>query len=167
MEIEIIEREIGNVVEIEEAIPMWKMPSVMGKDFDDLYKYLKANGDDCKEAPYARYVDIDWSVETSKGFFRILLDLLFKKWHFYAGIPLPAKLEGSDNIKAAVIQNKKYIQAMHKGPYHKVGDTYKKMYAWSKEQNLSLQGESLEFYLDDPRETDKNDLETQVLIPLA
>lgn len=41
------------------------------------------------------------------------------------------------------------------------------MYAWSKEQNLSLQGESLEFYLNDPRETDKKDLETQVLIPIA
>lgn len=167
MEIEIVEKEIGNVVEIEETIPMWKMPSVMSKDYFAIYKYLKSKGNEEIGKPYARYLDIDWSVETSKGFFSILLDCVLKKWHFYAGIPSSIKLEDSDNMKAGVIESKKYIQTMHCGSYCKVGDTYKKLYAWSKEQNLSLQGESIEIYLNDPKETDKKGLKTQVLIPIA
>ncbi len=167
MDIEIVEVEIGSVVEIEETIQMWKMPSVMGKDYGELFSYLKAEECECDEAPYARYVGIDIAAETSQGFFRMLIDLIFKKWHFFAGVPVLKKLEGQDRIKPAIIEKQKYIQTMHKGPYHKVGDTYKAIYKWSQEQNLELGDQSIEFYLNDPRETDKKDLETRVLVQVV
>ncbi len=167
MDIEVVEVEIGNVVEIEEKIQMWKMPSVMGKDYDGLYSYLKSVECESEEPPYARYVDVDVAAETSKGFFGMLLDLIFKKWHFFAGVPVSKQLDGQDRIKPSVIEKQKYIQAMHIGPYHKVGDTYKAIYKWSQEQQLELGDQSIEFYLNDPRETDKKDLETKVLVKLA
>lgn len=50
-DIEIIEKEIGDVIEIEERVPVWKMPSVMSKDFNLILEYLKSKGVNCKEAP--------------------------------------------------------------------------------------------------------------------
>jgi len=32
--IEIVEKEIGMVVELEENLPVWKMPSAMGNDYN-------------------------------------------------------------------------------------------------------------------------------------
>lgn len=167
MDIKVVEVEIGDVVEIEENIQMWKMPSVMGKDYEGLYSYLKSVDCECDEAPYARYVGVDIATESCQGFFKMLIDLIFKKWHFFAGVPVSTKLEGKERIKPAIIEKRKYIQAMHIGPYHKVGDTYKAIYKWSQEQQLELGDQSIEFYLNDPRETDKKDLETKVLVQLV
>ncbi|THB72040.1 MAG: GyrI-like domain-containing protein [Gammaproteobacteria bacterium] len=164
MDIEIVEAEIGKVVEIEETIHMWQMPFVMGKDYDQLYTYLKSADCESDEAPYARYVGIDIAAETSQGFFGMLIDMIFKKWHFFAGVPVAKELEGEKRIKPAFVEKQKYIQTMHKGPYHKVGETYKAIYKWSQEQQLELGDQSIEFYLNDPRETEKKDLETRVMV---
>lgn len=166
-EIGIIEKEIGAVIEIEERVPVWKMPSVMGKDFNLILEYLKSKGVDCKEAPYARYLDIDWDLEMKKGAFANFIGVFTKKWHFQAGIPTSKKIEGADNLVERQIRNKKYVKTIHCGPYQKVGVTYKKMYTWAKSQNLSLENESIEFYMNDPRDTKKESLETMVLIPVV
>ena len=166
-EIEIIEKEIGNVIEIEERVPMWKMPSIMGKDFNLIMESLKAEGIADMDAPYARYLDVDWEAEMAKGPITLFIEVFTRKWHFRAGIPTPKKIENSGNLKSAQIPNRRYIKTIHHGPYHKVGSTYKRMYAWAKKQGLSLGKESMEFYLNDPRETDRKSLETMVLIPLG
>ena len=55
---------------------------------------------------------------------------------------------------------------MHIGPYQKVGETYKKMVKFAKENNLALENESIEYYLNDPSTVTKDKLETEVLIPI-
>ncbi len=164
--IEIVEKEIGFVIEIEEKASTFKLPLVMGKDLKQISEYLKENNVNSKNAPYARYLDINWDVQTQKGMLANLIDLFTKKWHFLNGFTTPTKLEAKDNMKTDLIKLNKYVQTTHLGPYQKVGDTYKKMYAWAKGQNLELVGESIEFYLNDPRETKKEFLETLVLIPI-
>jgi effector-binding domain-containing protein len=157
-EIEIIEKEIGDVIEIEERVPVWKMPSVMSKDFKLILEHLKSKGVDCKEAPYARYLNIDWDYEMRKGAFANFIRVFTKQWHFQAGIPTSTKIEGADNLIDRQIRNKKYVKTIHHGPYQKVGITYKRMYTWAKSQNLSFENESMEFYLNDPRDTKKESL---------
>ena len=44
--------------------------------------------------------------------------------------------------------------------------TYKKMIKWVDENDLKVKNESIEIYLNDPGDTKKEDLETEVLIPL-
>jgi len=165
--IEIIKKEIGDVLEIEERTPMWKMPSAMGRDFTLILEHLNSRGVECREAPYTRYLNIDWDFEMKLSAFANFIRIFTKKWHFKVGMPVSSKIEGVNNMIDRRIQNKKYIKTTHYGPYQKVGETYKKMYTWSKTQNLSFENESLEFYLNDPRETSKESLETMVLIPLA
>lgn len=165
-EIEVIEKEIGDVIEIEERVSMLKMPSVMGKDFTLILEYLKTKDVRCKEAPYARYLDIDWEVEMKKGMFANIISAFTKKWHFQIGMPTEKKIGGTDNMISKHIKTEKYIKTHHYGPYQKVGGTYKKMCAWAKTKNLTLDKESFEFYLNDPGETKKEDLKTMVLIPV-
>ena len=164
--IEIIEKEIGHVIEIEENVSVFKLPSIMGKDLKLISEYLEEKSVKSKDAPYARYLDIDWDVQTQKGMLANLIDLFTKKWHFLNGFTIPTELEAKDNMKTDLIKLKKYVQTTHFGPYQKVGNTYKNMYVWAKEQNFELVGESIEFYLNDPRETKKELLETLVLIPI-
>ncbi len=165
--IEIIEKEISDVIEIEERAPMWKMPSAMARDFTLILELLKSKGIDCKEAPYARYLDIDWDLEMKKGVFVNFIGMFTKPWHFQAGMHVSSKIEGADNLVCRTIKKQKYVKTIHYGPYQKVGATYKKMYIWAKAQKLSLENESMEFYLNDPKNTEKNSLETMVLIPIA
>lgn len=166
-EVEIIEKQIGDVIEIEERVPVWKMPSAMSRDLTLILEYLKSKGVDCKEAPYARYLDIDWDLEMKRGAFANFIGMFTKKWHFQAGMPTSTKIKGANNLVDRNIQKKKYVKTIHYGPYQSVGITYKKMYVWVKAQNLSFENESIEFYLNDPKDTEKNSLETMVLIPIA
>ena len=167
MDIEIIEKEIGSVIEIEENVFMLKMPMVMGKGFGKILEYLKSNDVQEIEAPYARYLDIDWETQVNKGIIGNTIDMLVKKWHFMIGFTSPKLLDSKNEMKASHISHCRYVKGMHYGAYQKVGTTYKMMVAWMNENNVSPKGESFEFYLNDPRETKKEELETMILIPLS
>ena len=163
---EIIEKEIGNVIEIEENEATWKLPSIMKKDYKKIFEYLKSQNTECSDAPYAHYLDVDWDAQINKSTFSNFLDIFTKKWHFWAGVPTSLKLDGEENLKSREIGKRRYAKAIHLGPYQKVGKTYENMYKWIKEQGLTEKNESFEFYLNDPRNTKKELLETLVLIPI-
>jgi len=164
--IEIIEKEIGHVIEIEESVPMTKMPTVMKKNFTVIKAYLDNNNMECIEAPYAKYLDIDWDAQMKKGFLTNFIEVFTKKWHFTTGFVITDKMKGSDKMESNFIQNQKYIQTLHLGNYRKVGNTYKRLYAFAKKNNLKLVGISYEFYINDPKKVKKDELETRVLIPI-
>ncbi len=130
MDIDIVEKEIGNVVEIEECSAMWKMPMILGKDFQKLLDCLKSQNAECAEAPYTRYVDVDWDSEMGKSKFAMFLEIFTKKWHFFAGMPTSSEVEDQGECKTSSIGMRKYVKTVHMGPYQKVGATYKKMQEW-------------------------------------
>ncbi len=165
-QIEVIEKEIGNALEIYEEIKMMEMPKVMGADYKKILEHLKNNNSEMLGAPYARYIGVDWEVETNKGFFGILKDVFTKKWKIQIGMVSSKKLTENGNIKPIVHENKKYVKTIHKGPYQKVGATYKALFNYIKENNLDPENESFEFYLNDPGKVSKEELETEVLIPV-
>jgi effector-binding domain-containing protein len=159
--IELIEKEIGHVVEIEENTFVWKMPSVMSKNFDRLTKFAS---DD--EMPYARYVEFDWEEELSKGMLANIVAMFFKKWHFFTGIQTSTQVDESGDLLSHRIEQRRYVKATHYGPYHQVSNTYRHIVEWANEHDLVLDNESIEFYLNDPREVGKEKTETMVLIPV-
>jgi hypothetical protein len=164
-DIQLIEREIGNVLEIEERVPVWKMPMTMSRDFPALFEYAQNEGANPTEA-YARYMEIDLEAEVSKGMLANFLGMFTKKWHFFVGVPTASALEPGDRMVAGFLEKQRYVQGMHKGPYRKVGESYERMLAWITEQGLTAQNECIEFYLNDPSEVKQEELETRILIPV-
>jgi len=163
---EIITREIGHVVEIEETVSMMKLPKVMGSDFQKILEFLKSNKAESMDAPYARYLDINWEAQTTKSMMANMIELFTKKWHFMTGMPTSEKLEDKDMMKSRFFAERKYAKAIHMGPYQNVGKTYKNLFNWIKQQGLNAAPESIEFYMNDPGKVKKADLETVVLIPV-
>ncbi|KIM06607.1 MAG: hypothetical protein KU38_12650 [Sulfurovum sp. FS08-3] len=165
--IEVVEKEIGSVVEIEEKACLWRMMKIFPKDYTAIMEYFEDNSVEPIQTPYARYVDFDWEKEMKKWAICKLFDLVFRKWHFFVGIPTPKKLEDKDNLKADFIAKQKYLKAMHYGAYHKVDKRYKEIYAHAQQNQIKLGNESIEFYLNDPNEVAQDKLETMILIPVV
>lgn len=165
----VVEKSIGYVVEIERLVPMMKMPKIMGADYKAIFKYLSENGIEpsIHTMPYTRYLDIDWESQMKKGALANFIEVFTKKWHFLDGIQSPKKLPDKDDFVSNRFTKKRYLRAMHYGPYQKVSETYKKMWNFAQENNLSLESESIEFYLNDSTTVKKEDIETEVLIPLV
>ena len=164
--LEIIEKEIGPVLEIEERVPMWKMPATFGRDYGLISAYIESQGSSIRDMPYARYLDIDWKAEVNMGFFAQLISVLTKRWHFQVGMPTAEALPGEGVLISRTLNNRHYARAIHRGPYKSVGNTYKVMIEWLKEQEVEADGEAFEFYLNSPDEVKQSELETEVLLPL-
>jgi len=165
-EFEVIEKAIGPVIEIEECVKMWRMPGTFGRDYKRISDYLTSHGAECVDMPYARYQDMDWEHELSRGKLATFFSLLTKKWHFFAGMPTAKPLPGEGELKSQVLASQRYARAVHRGPYQKCSATYKALYDWAKSQGLSLDNEAIECYVNDPHEVDKADIETVILIPV-
>lgn len=163
----VVEKTIGPVVEIEEHVSMWRMPATFTRDYKLIADYLESQGVECVDAPYARYLDMDWEKELNRGKLSTLVSLLIKKWHFFAGMPTSILVPVKDDLRSRVIASQHYVRAVHRGPYQNCGATYKALYDWAKVQNLALKNEAIECYLNDPHKVEKTDIETVILIPLS
>jgi effector-binding domain-containing protein len=164
---EILEKEIGPVVEIEETVKVWQMPKTFGRDYEKINNYLISNEVECSGMPYARYVDMDWEKEVNRGPLGNIIAVLFKRWHFFIGMPSSKMLDSSGEFHAQDMKSRKYARALHKGPYKDVGPTYKALYEWASAQDITLKNEAIECYLNDPAEVKPEDIETEIFIPLS
>ncbi len=164
--IEIIDKEIGNVIEIEQRGPVWKMPVTLGKAYKRLFAYLSAQNTESADAPYVRYVNIDWKQAMRQSKLAGLFEVFTKQWHYYVGVPVSKSLAGEEDLRSSAIAKARYVRMTHRGAYKDVGRTYQQMCAWIQAQGLSAAEASIEFYLNDPKTTKKEDLETIVLIPV-
>jgi effector-binding domain-containing protein len=164
----LIEKSVGYVIEIERIVPMMKMPKIMGEDYKAIFKYFSENGikPSEKTLPYTRYVNINWESQMKKGALANFIDVFTKKWHFYDGVQSPKKLADKGEFVSRRFIKRQYLRAMHYGPYQKVSETYKKMWQFAQENKLKLENESIEFYLNDPKTVKKEEIETEILIPI-
>ncbi len=166
-QIEVIEKETEHTLEINANVPMMKMPVVIGSSYKAIAEYLGKKGLECSGVPYVRYVDLNWSELNNENKFLLFIKMFTKKWNMLIGFPLKEKTEGEGNIKSGTIEKGKFVKMLHRGPYQKVGSTYKAMGEFIKKENFKIKNESIEYYLNDPKTTKKEDLETIVMIPLA
>lgn len=165
-EFELVERAIGPVIEIEESVRVWRMPATFGRDFKRIANYMAMQGTECSDMPYAHYLDMDWQAELQRGKISTLIATVIKKWHFFAGIPVLKAVQGQGELRTRIIPAQHYVRGVHHGPYQQCAVTYRAMHEWAKTQGLQFKNEAYEFYVNDPREVEKADIETIILIPV-
>lgn len=71
-------------------------------------------------------------------------------------MPISVKVNNENELVVKRLPKQFYVKTIHQGPYQKVGATYKKMYFGAMSKNIDLLDESIEIYLNDPKETKKN-----------
>ncbi len=167
-DISIIERSEQHALYIPETVGTMKLGKVMGPAYEKIMEYLKKQEIEMNEndIPFTRYKNIEWERMNKKGLFAFIHMMFFHKWEIDIGIPCPDAVPGEGNIRKTVLEPGKYLRTIHRGPYMKVGDTYKQMQSYAARQNIALKNYSIEFYMNDPRETPASQLETEVLIPV-
>ena len=163
---EVVEKTIGPVVEIEERVKVWRMPATFTRDYKRIAEYLDAQGAECVDMPYARYLDMDWETELNRGKLAMFLAMLTKKWHFFAGMPSSKPVPGEGELRSQVYSSQRFVRGVHRGPYQECSATYRALFEWATSQKLSLKNEAIECYVNDPHEVDKADIETVILIPI-
>jgi effector-binding domain-containing protein len=165
--VDVIEREMEYTLEIKAEAAVWKMPMIIGKAYKSIAEYMEKKNVECVPAPFVRYINVNWEEANQGGKFKMFLKMFTYKWTMLIGFPVKEKIEGEGGILSGVLTKGKYIKAIHKGPYQKVGDTYAVLTEYIKENNIKIKNESMEIYTNDPKITPKENLETIVLIPFA
>ncbi|MFC1760619.1 GyrI-like domain-containing protein [Planctomycetota bacterium] len=167
-DITVIERPGQFALCISETVPTMKLGKVMGPAYMEIMEHLKSQGIECsdQDIPFARYRNLDWDTLNKKGPLAFIKMMLVHKWEIDIGIPCPESTSGAGRIQAMTLESGKFVRTIHRGPYMKVGDTYKRIRAFATERNLVFKNYSMEFYLNDPCVVSADQLETEVLVPL-
>ncbi len=82
------------------------------------------------------------------------------------GIPFAPGIEGKDNIKVNEIPRGKSATYRHVGSYEKLRQVHVALEQWLNTNGHAISGETYEFYLNDPRTTAPENLETEIMYPL-
>ncbi len=156
-----------HALEIVRNASMWQIPKLLGDCFPRIDKYIEAKGGTRAGAPYVRYMGMDWEHVRNCGPLQMLWQMLTQKQLMRIGIAVEAPVEGEGDIEAVEIESLNCVRTVHKGPYQKVGDHYKKILDWAKSNDVELADYTMENYVNDPTTVAKEDIETLILIPLA
>jgi effector-binding domain-containing protein len=143
----------------------------MAKTFGQAYllisAYMARKNVACEFAPFGRYRDLDWEKLHNTNPLVMFLTLPFKKWKIDIGYPVAYEVAGEGEIESTQLQAGKYLECTHKGSYQTICKTYQEIYAYAKQENLRLGTVVIESYLNDPKETKPEDLETKISAMLA
>lgn len=80
--------------------------------------------------------------------------------------PIADKIPESDEITCYTLLGGKMVKTIHKGPYEDCGPTYEKLFAWLEEKGMKIVGPTRERYLNDPREVTKEEILTEIYVPI-
>lgn len=165
-EFEIIDKAVGSVIEIEERVPVWRMPATFGRDFKRIADYIQSRDAEIVDMPYGLYKEMDWEREVNRSKLSMFFAMFSKKWHLFVGMVSSKELPGDGELKSTTKDTQKFIKATHLGPYQESSKTYKSLLDWAKAQGLSVKNEAYEFYANDPTQVEKSEIKTVILIPL-
>lgn len=86
------------------------------------------------------------------------------KWDI--GFLVTAETAVKEPLKKGIYEKKTVLEYMHKGPYEKLIEVYKKLNTHIKEKKLTFILPTYEFYLNSPMEVTPEDLLTRIEIPV-
>lgn len=155
-----------HALEIARNAPMWKIPRLLGDNFPRIDQYITAQGGNRAGAPYVRYMEIDWPQMRNCGPLKMLWLMLTSKQPMRIGMAVDAPVAAEGDIDSIAIESLTCVRTIHKGPYHKVGDTYKEIIDWAEANDVELADYTMENYINDPTTVAKEDIETLILIPV-
>ena len=162
--IQIVKREEQKVLVIRNNVSMLKVPKTIGSAYTRIDEFMKSKGREPEGAPFTSYKVDDWEKTVSISGLRMFISIFTQKWDIESGFHAPPDMDGEGPIKAVIQPSGEYFDTVHIGPYHKVGEVYKKIYALAKEQNRRLDNRAYEYYENDPANTPKDKLETRVIV---
>ena len=111
-------------------------------------------------------LEIDWST-VHDGALKQIMEFLFKNQKMAIGLMVEEGTGSDGQAFGTEIPAGRYVATVHRGAYHEVGKTYKRMAEWAQDQGLELGDYSIEHYIDDPTEVEASQVRTQVYIPVA
>ncbi len=156
-----------HALEVARNAPMWKIPKLLGDNFPRIEKQITAQGGNRAGSPYVRYMEIDWQEMRHCGPLRMMWKMLTSKQPMRIGMTVEAPVEGEGDIEPISIGSLTCVRTIHRGPYQKLGDTYKEVVDWAEANNVELADHTMEHYINDPTTVAKEDIETLILIPVV
>ncbi len=125
----------------------------LGKAYGEIMAFLGENKLEMIAAPMA--ITTEFSMEE-----------MF--WAFNAAIAVetPEDIELTGRIKAGTSYEGKAVKAIHIGPYSESMVTYEALEQYLKDNNLEMNGQPWEEYVDDPTQVAEKDLRTFIYYPV-
>lgn len=102
-----------------------------------------------------------------KGAFGQFLNFLTSKQKMRIGMFPSEPVQSEGPAIGAEIAAGRYVSTIHRGAYHKVGDTYRKIVDWAAENDVKLANSSIENYIDDPTEVPMAEVRTRIWIAVV
>jgi len=82
-------------------------------------------------------------------------------------IPVSRRVEDVEEITCYELPGGSMARIVHKGPYEKSAQTYKRLFAWIAENHKKIAGPTREVYLTDPKNVSPEELLTEIYAPVA
>jgi len=76
-------------------------------------------------------------------------------------------VKGKDDMTCYELLGGRMAKIVHKGPYEKSADSYKKLFKWIAENHKKIVGSTREVYLNDPKQVPPAEILTEIYAPIA
>jgi effector-binding domain-containing protein len=125
---------------------------ILGEYFGKVMSAIEAQGLKTQGMPFALYTNFD----SATG-----------RCDIAAGFPVSFGGKSSGEVMAVKYPSFQAVKAINTGPYWDITETYKALQAFADTNNLSLTGDSWEYYFNSPNEVkDPTKLQTLVVMPI-
>lgn len=166
--VEVVTRERVIGLEYSKDAKMFSIPSAMKSAYGVILEELKTQsfGESDKAVVYTRYRDVDLGAMECMGFFAKLMGM-FDTFKMDMGISIDEFDYTKSTFKTGEIKAGEYVQYLHVGPYSKMHQAYGKLSKYVVENNINVEHQTYDIYLNDPRVTSKEKLETIIMVKVA
>lgn len=82
-------------------------------------------------------------------------------------IPISKQIEDVEEITCYELPGGPMARIVHKGPYDRSAQAYKRLFAWIAENHKKIAGPTREVYLNDPQKVTPEELLTEIYAPVA
>jgi AraC family transcriptional regulator len=81
-------------------------------------------------------------------------------------LPVSIQVEDIEEITCYELPGGPMAKIVHKGPYERSAEAYKKLFAWIAENHKKVAGPTREVYLNDPKKVSPEELMTEIYAPV-
>jgi effector-binding domain-containing protein len=146
---------------------VWQMPKVIGPAFGRIMDYLKSQKIEPRPTPFVRYYDFDFEDQIKPGLFKAIFGMFTQTWHIDIGFPIDTEVVPAEGMRCVTYRECRVSACVHRGPYRQMSATYRALHQWMTSQGHKPNNESFELYLNDPKTTPQDQLETKIFVPWA
>ena len=147
---DIIERSAQTALSIRARVPLPALAQTIGESLFALSRYAGEKGYIPSGSPFLAH-------HGSDGLERDI----------EIGLPFGLGIEGRDTVTVSEIPGGKYAVYRYRGPYERLPEVQAALEQWLSANGHCITGATYEIYLNDPRTTAPESLETEIMFPLS